>query len=265
MPKAAPNSPRILLWDIETSHMLAAVFGTRDQDISHGNILQDWYIICASWKFLGDKKTSAISVLDDEKRFKKDAHDDYVVVKKLHEVLQQADIIVAHNGDAFDLKKFNARAIKHNLPPLPRIQSVDTLKVARREFKFTSNRLDYIGHYLGFGGKMSTPPGMWLQALDGDEKAINAMVKYNKVDVELLEKVYEKLKPWMKNHPNVNQFNDGTKHEEGCPCCTSTEYKKNGTRNLKSGKFQMFVCSDCGSNFQRQMEKRETKLTFKPA
>ena len=179
--------PRILFWDIESSLMPVAVFQLAHNDwINPENILSDRYIICASWRWEGSKKVESVSVLDDPKRFKRDPHDDLHVVEVLHEVLSQADVLIAHNGDAFDKRYVDTRILYHGLEALPPIASVDTYKIAKTKFNFTSNKLDYIGQYLKLGKKLDTSHGLWLRVLSGDESAIREMVTYNKQDVILL-------------------------------------------------------------------------------
>jgi predicted RNA-binding Zn-ribbon protein involved in translation (DUF1610 family) len=253
---------KILIWDIETSPIIAPVWGLWQQDIYHDNILVDWYIICASFKWLGDMDVGWVSLLDSPKRFRKNHRDDYLIVKTLHKILSEADVLVAHNGDKFDLKKFNARAIIHGFPPLAPPVTVDTLKVARQHFKFDSNRLDYLGEFLGFGKKMNTPKGLWLRAIRAEElkyskikkvdkermiaeqvEAIETMVEYCNRDVELLEDVYIKLRPYMTNHPNVNILTE----KDNCPTCGSSEIIRRGFRFTRTGAKQRFRCSDCGT------------------
>lgn len=228
----------ILLWDIETAPMKVAAWGLFNQNITHEAILEDWYMICAAWQWYGSRKIETASVLDGE-----DHKDDLPIVEILHEVLSQADAIVAHNGDHFDLKKFNARAIYHGLDPLPMIPSVDTLKIARKHFKFSSNRLDYLGDYLGVGRKVVTPKGLWLDCLEGDEKAIRKMIAYNKGDITLLRDVYEKLRPYDRIHPNHNHYADG----HVCPNCGSAHLQSRGVYRTRITERRRYQCQDCGA------------------
>ena len=238
----ALRKPRIGIYDIETSLALMATFGLKVDYIPHDNIIQDWYIICGCWKTLGEKKIKSVSVMDDPKRFSKSKIDDYHVVKTLREMICSYDIIVHHNGDKFDIKKINARLIYHGLEPLPPILMVDTLKEARKIAAFTSNRLDYLGKFLGFGGKTHTSSGLWLRILSGCTKSIKEMVTYNKRDVDLLEKVYLKLLPHMKGHPNINKVGIG------CPKCGCNDVQMNGYRATRTGViYQRFKCKLCHS------------------
>jgi len=238
---------KILHWDIETAPMVVATWGLFNQNIGHDAILHDWWMICAAWRWHGTKKIETVSVLDDPERFAEDHTDDYEVTRRLHEVLSKADVLVGHNGDNFDLKKFNARAVYHGFDPLPPIATVDTLKVARKHFKISSNRLDYLGTFFGVGQKVSTPKGLWLRALDGDKKAIKTMVNYNKGDIRLLNDVYDKLLPWMDKHPNRNLFLDDEGLAMVCPKCGSHNLTKQGTRiSTRLGTRQQYKCGDCG-------------------
>lgn len=240
------SEPRILLYDIETAHNIIAKFDLREEYTNHQNILQERFITCAAWKWLGEKKTYAVSVLDDPKRFAKSVADDRHVVKTLHKVISEADCIVAHNGDKFDIRWIRGRALKHGLSPLAPTASIDTLKIARRVFYLNSNRLDYIGKYLGFGGKTSTPPGLWLEALRGSRKAIRTMVSYNKRDVELLEQVFLKLRPFVPDHIN-RQLYAG---DEKCPRCGSESIHARGWHASLTQKYRRFQCQSCKGWFR---------------
>jgi hypothetical protein len=236
---------KILKWDIETSPIICTTWGLYDQNINHDNILEDWKIICAAWQWEGEKKVHSAQW---NKTTNKEispilGFSDENVIIELHKIISQADVLVAQNGDSFDMKKFNARAIYYGLPPLPDKASVDTLKVARKVFKFSSNRLDYLGKYLGIGGKLDTPKGLWNDVIKGVPGSLENMVKYCKVDVIRLGEIYEKLRPYIKNHPNRNLFNEG-------PCCSncgSKNLKKQGFKINRTGKRQQYQCIDCAA------------------
>lgn len=240
--KKKSTKPKILYWDIENTHSIVATFPMWKANISYEAVLQEWYIICASWKWEGEKRIHSVSVLDNPRRFKKDVTDDYHVVKELHRVLSEADAVIAHNGDAFDMKKFNARAIFHGLPPLPSIVQIDTLKMAKSKFKFNFNKLDSLAHYLRVGSKLKTDLKLWLDCLHGKRRAIQDMVKYNKMDVEVLEKVYKKLAPYCPSKLNHNHFTQ----ERVCPTCGSTKLTVNRYRLTRVGKMVQLQCKDCG-------------------
>ncbi len=247
--------PRILFWDLETSHNVIAKFSLREEYVQHTSIIQERYIICGAWKWLGEKRVQAVSVLDDAKRYKKTPHDDRHVVETLHGVLSEADVIVAHNGDKFDTRWLNGRILAHGLDPLPAIRSVDTLKVSRRKFDLNSHRLDYLGKYLGLGGKTSTPAGLWLKVLQGDRKAVKTMVDYNKRDVELLEQVFLKLRPYIPDFQAYALFPKG----DNCPKCGSSKVNARGWHCSLTQVYRRMQCMDCkGWHRKRTSEKEHT-------
>jgi hypothetical protein len=241
------TQPKILFWDIETTHNVVAVFRLYGEDyISPSNLIQERYIVCAAWKWAGQKKVHSVATTDFKSLYKKNPHDDKLVVETLHEVLSEADIIVAHNGDKYDTKFFAGRALHHALPPLPPIVSVDTLKVARSRFLLNSNKLDYLGQYLGLGKKISTAPGLWLRVLQGDPAAVKEMVHYCKGDVTLLEDVFEELRPYVPKH--LVRLIEGS---TACPRCGGdSNIQSRGKQATTTQVYQRFQCLDCGGWFR---------------
>lgn len=232
---------KVILWDIEISHNLVAAFSLTHNDYIHpSNIIQEKYLICASWKELGKTKISSVSILDDPERFKKDPFDDYHVLEVLHKVLSEADVIIAHNGDNFDIKVTEARMLIQGFPPLPPIIKIDTLKEAKKRFRFNSNKLDYLGQILKVGEKLKTTPGLWLEVLKGNKSAIKEMVKYNKVDVSLLEKVFLKLRPY------IIGVSMTMGDEWACSRCGSDRLHSRGTYKTKHRTYQRYQCLECG-------------------
>lgn len=236
------SDSKIMLWDIETFPNIMARW-----DIWHqGNpdyILKERSIICISYKFINEKTVHTISIRDFKKAFNKDMFDDGPLLQKFVNVLKTHEprFLVAHNGDKFDLKIFNSRLIAHDFDSLQESQTVDTLKIAKRHFKFNSNRLDYLGKYLGVGRKIHTSKDMWLRCLDGEIDGFKEMEKYNKQDVLLLEDVYKKLAPYHYTHPAV--FVD--KADIVCHLCGSSNLRKQGYRYTRCYKYQSYFCKDC--------------------
>lgn len=232
---------KILLIDLETSPNIGAFF----ELYKEGNILwtdQYWYILCFAYKWLGEKETHCVA-LPDFKTWKKDKTSDEELVKKLWELFNQAEIIIAQNGNAFDFKKANARFIKWHLDPPSFYQKIDTLLIARKYFRFDSNKLDDLGDYLGIGRKIRTEKGLWKDCMNGDKKAWAMMEEYNKRDVILLEKVYYKLRAWDTSSPNMNLLIGGV---FCCPTCGSSNTEKRGFRYSKVNIYQQYFCKNCG-------------------
>ncbi len=236
-----------MLWDIETTQNLVAVFQLKHNDyINPENIIQERYIVCAAWKELHAKTVDAVSTLDDRKRFVRNPHDDHYVVEILHRVLSAADVIIAHNGDQYDIKFTKGRMLVQGLDPLPPIPSIDTLQTARNQFLLNANTLDYLGGILKVGRKRHTEKGLWLEVLKGNKAAIRQMVEYNKGDVELLERVFLKLQPYVANHINRHLFGG----EGECPRCGSNHVQSRGIHHALTQTYQRFQCQKCGGWFR---------------
>ncbi len=191
-----------------------------------------------SWKELGSKKTHAIS-----RRHFKDKTD-ASIVKELYKILTSADILISHNGDKFDVKKATAKFIVHGLDPIGKLKNVDTLKMARKHFAFTSNRLDALGEALGLGRKVSTGGiELWFKCMAGDKKAWAKMEKYNKQDVDLLEKVYLKLRSWApEQHPHVGNI---IGKPDACPVCGDSRLRSCGILRTKTRAYIKYRCANC--------------------
>lgn len=243
------HTAKMLVWDVETSSLDIL---HRQYDLTVNTkrfrpdeIVRDWTMLGAAWKLIGEDKVSCISVSS------KNPLDDYMVVKTTYEALEQADILIGHNSKAFDLKKFNARAIFHGFNPLPQKQQIDTLTEARKYFKFTSNKLSYLANYLGIDSKDESPD--WNKILDGDIEQLAYMREYNKKDVIVTEQLYFKLSSWMHTHPDVSVYSP-VKDIEGkkllsCKTCNSINYIKYGYRYNRTTKTARYQCLDCRSVF----------------
>lgn len=231
------NHPRILLIDIETAPSLGYYFDLWKEGNIVGNV-KSWYILSFAWQWAGEKKIDCRGIVDYP-RYKKNKEDDFALVHDIHTLLSQADIVVAHNGDRFDIRKINARFLKHGFPPPAPYKTVDTLKVARKYFAMDSNRLNDVAQYLGVGSKLPhTGFKLWEDCMRGDKKAWDLMKRYNKQDVVLLHDVYMTLRTWMTNHPNVNIF---TGKNPACPNCGGAVQKR-GFNITKTGRTQRYQC-----------------------
>lgn len=209
------------------------------------------YMLSFSYKMLGDNKVHCYC-LPDFPGYKKNKQDDSKLLEQLWRMMDESDIIVAHNGDKFDIKKTNARFIINGMGPPSPCKSIDTLKIARASFGFDSNKLNDLAKYLNIGGKIPhTGMHLWLGCMNGDPASWKVMRKYNKHDVELLEQVYLKLRPWAKNHPNLNSYS----HSIACPTCQSLNTQRRGLDKTLKRTYQRIHCQDCGAWFRGEMIK----------
>lgn len=242
------SKPKIVLLDIENSHNIVAAFQLFSKmPIPHSAILQERFIICAAWKYLGEKKVHSISPLSKKNPYRADIRNDWYVTNELMKVLADADIIIAHNGDKHDIPIIRGRAVYHKMKPCPPLQTIDTLKLARKYFNLNSKRLDYLGKYFGLGGKLHVGQDLWIDILLGRKPAIKDMVKYNIQDVALLEAVYERLSPFLGGQPNTSLISE---KPDSCPsptCQMVGTMQKRGYSYTRSSRKQRYVCTSCGS------------------
>lgn len=251
---------KILLFDIETAPNVAYVWGRWEQNVIEFE--REWYMLCFSAKWLGEKKIISYS-LPDFSTYKKDPYDDTELVGELWELLNQAEVVCSHNGDKFDIKKTNTRLIEDGFSAPKPYQTIDTLKIARKHFGFSSNKLDDLAQRLKLGKKVETGGfRLWKGCMSGDMKSWHKMVHYNQKDVALLEKVYLKLRPWMKGHPNYNVYNDTLAR---CPQCGSKDLQKQGWKYSQIGKRQQFRCKKCKSWSSGRINLLESPVIVKSA
>lgn len=237
--KKASNELKRLFFDIETSFNIVASWNVGYKlNLSHDTILKERAIICICYKWANESKVHYLTW---------DKGDDKKMLHEFMKILNSADEIIGHNGDAFDLKWIRTRAIQHGIDAFPDYQTIDTLKLSRRGFRFNSNKLDYIGQFLGVGKKMKTGGfDLWKDIiLRNDKSAMDRMVKYCQQDVKLLELVFNKLNPYVKHKTHA-----GLMMGEGkcsCPECGSTKYTISKRRITATGiKKVQLQCKDCG-------------------
>lgn len=248
---------RILLLDTENAPNYAVTWGIHEQRLRYADIEQEWFFLSAQWQFMDENKVSYVSILNDVKRFIKDHTNDYIVVKKIHDLLQSCDVVVGHNIKRHDLAKFEAKMIEHDLPPIDMPYIVDTLTWARK-FGFTSRKLGDLCSKLGLVSKLDHEPGIFKLAGRGDVKSIRKIVRYGIGDIPTLKALYLRLRPYIKNHPNHNKF----KNYPCCPSCGSVKFHKRGTN--RDGTLQTYACSaiDCRARFQ-DTSKKKIPIRFK--
>lgn len=240
---------KILLIDIENAPMNVWTWGLFKQNIGINQVNEPSYLLSWSAKWLHEDEILWDALPEHKRSYKRNKKDDKDITKSIHKLIAEADVIIGHNGDRFDLAKLNAAFIKHDLGPLPPHKTVDTLKTARQYFKFDSNRLDFLGTFLGVGNKIEHEGfPLWDKCMKGEPDAWERMVEYNMEDVRLLERIYLKLRPYIKNHPNLATFE--TSDDMHCPNCASTDINRRGFYHTNVSKFQRYKCNDCRTNFR---------------
>ena len=225
---------RILHLDIECSPATAHIWGTFKVTIPIQQIIEPARILCFTAKWHGQKKMLSYSEWE---------HGRVPMLQALHDLLDEAEVIVTYNGKRFDIPWIKGELILEGfLPPSP-FKQIDLYQVIKANSRFLSNKLGYVSDRL-LGDTKLTHTGfqLWKDVLAGDKKAQKLMVKYCEQDVKLLEPLYEKLRPWVYQHPNLAiESGDHT-----CPKCSSANLVRRGYTYTQASKFQRYRCSDCG-------------------
>lgn len=235
------GNERILIFDVETFPLIVYTWGLFKQNIGINQIIEDTAIITWSAKWLGENNVLKGVLTPDEAIMR----DDKRIVKDLWNLIDEADILVAHYGDKFDIPVIKGRFLKHNLGLPTPYRSVDTKKVASKEFKLPSYKLDAIATYLGCANKIKTDFDLWKDCSNGDEEALEKMSTYNDQDILTLEEVYLKLREYDSRHPSISVLNNTNK--PSCRVCGSTKLDPHGYKYTNSSKFQVYKCKNCGS------------------
>jgi len=233
---------KILVFDIETAPIKAYVWSMWKQNIGTHQFIEDWFMLTwsAKWLFsdevLSDKLTPDEALMEDDKR----------ITKSIWNLIDEADLVIAHNGNKFDIPKLNTRFLIHGLNNPRPYQAIDTLAHARRHLRVTSNRLDYLGEYLGLGRKKDTGGfKLWAGCMNGDQESLTNMQLYCDQDVLLLEAVYLKLRPFIKPHPNVGLLIGD--NLERCPTCASVDLEPYGEYVTYTNIYEACRCKSCGA------------------
>lgn len=230
------NKPlKVLIYDIETSPNIGWFWKSGfKQQIGTNQIIKERAIICVSYRWKGEE--TVYSLTWDKNQC------DKFLIQQFIQVLNEADLICAHNGDNFDIKWLRTRALIHGLHKtmLPNYKQFDTLKVAKSKLYLNSNRLDYISKILGFEGKIQTTPDLWNKVVIlNDREALKEMVKYCDEDVRQLEKVYNELQYLDNPKYHVGVQNGETKQTSPITGTYNIEHVKTVTTNSGTKKHIM--------------------------
>lgn len=250
---------KTLIFDIETAPLSAYIWGTGKQHVNVGQVFEESFVISWSAKWLYDSNVMFSVVSSDEAL----ARDDSRVLSGIWNLLDEADILIGHNIQNFDIPKLNTRFLYNGFDAPSRSKTIDTYTVASSQFKFTSNKLDYICKYLGLPHKVETGGlQLWIDCLHGNENSLNKMVTYNQNDVLINEEVYVKLRPFIRNHPNVNIYEP---NDSCCPSCGFNGLSSNGLYYTNVAAYQSFRCENCGSlsrSRKNKFDKNRLKKTI---
>lgn len=226
---------KILFLDLETSPITAHTWGLWDQNISLAQIISSTEVICFGARWYGSSRVVFKSVFH---------HGKEEMLKEIHKLMDEADVVVGWNSASFDSKHLKRELLEAGmLPPSP-YKDLDLMRVVKSQFKFPSNKLDYVATTLGVGSKVKHSGfDLWIGCMANNRKSWEEMKAYQIQDVNLLVDLYERLKPWIPNHPSAPLHKGKS---DGCVVCGSTNLQKRGLSHTATSTYQRYQCQDCG-------------------
>lgn len=230
---------KVLGLDIETAPNTAHVWGLFKQNIGTNQLLDTGRVMCFSARWLGTKSRPV---------FRSEYHHGHrATITAAHELLDQADAVLTYNGERFDQPTLNREFIKAKLAPPAPYHSIDLYKVAKRRFRFVSNKMDHLAKELGLTRKVSNRGhDLWIDCMAGKAAAWREMREYNLGDIVTLEELYVEMLPWIDTHPNMALYNAGLA-KPACPNCGGYHLQSRGLQRTKTQAYHRFQCTDCGS------------------
>lgn len=244
---------RLLIIDIETMANLSWTWDVWQQNIAPSQIVQHKRTISWAGKWLGQK-----SVL-----FRSEYHHSREkMVEDAHEILNTADGVIGYNSKRFDNKHLNTEfTVEGYTPPAP-FAHIDLMDTIKREFMFGSNKLESVASRMGIGHKQEHEGfALWVKTAAhdphihafypeiSDEDVADAwarMKRYNVQDVKLTEQLYQKILPWITNHPSYAAFSRS--EVPMCPNCgaEAPELRQAGWHYARTRRYVRYHCSRCG-------------------
>lgn len=230
--KAKRSGPRVLIYDIETAPLLGYCWSLWDNNIGLNQIHSDWHVLSWAAKFLGED-----DVYYQDQRNAVNVEDDKEILQGIWKLLDECDFVITQNGKKFDQKKLNARFVIHGMKPPSAYRHIDVLQIAKSQFGFTSNKLQYMTDtlctkYKKSGHAKFSGFELWSECLKGNLEAFCEMEDYNILDILSLEELYLIISPWDAKLPNFDVYDDEPSSNE--------EWVKEGFVYSNLGKYDRY-------------------------
>lgn len=235
-----PSGMRVLTLDIETSPMEAFVWHLYGDFVSLDKLRVPQRML--AWAAKWEDEDVVYTAHEG-------SHDRFDMVAAIYDLVNEADAIVHYNGTAYDMKHLNREFCELGFSPPEPYKNIDLLQIVKRQFKFPSNKLEYVARALLNEGKADTGGfDLWVRCLEGDPEAWKIMEDYNVKDVLLTERLYHRIQGWIPAHPNRALWVED-QSTPICPNCGSTSVIKKGIeRPARVNAYQRYKCNECGAN-----------------
>lgn len=258
---SVPQGPRVLLFDIETSPAISYHWGRWKINVGVSQVIERPYVITWAAKWLGSPEIVSDMLPFYMEEFKENPRCDKKIVETLWHLLNEADIVIGHFVKRFDVPQMNARFVIHGFAPPSPYKMICTKDMASKNFKFEGNSLAELADHLGVGNKIKTDFDTWKNCIQdyGTVDGWNTMLEYNEMDVEVLERVYLRLRAYDTKHPNVSLYYEGS--EKRCTVCGSTNLTElDSNVYTQVSEFISYRC-ECGHvNRARQNQRSKEQM-----
>jgi hypothetical protein len=223
---------KVLILDIEWKPTKAYVWGPFKQYVNDPQIIEFGGLLCIGAKWLGERHTYLYSEWE---------HGHKEMIELAYEMMNEADVIIGFNSDRFDIPKLLGEGLLHGIPPVAPTTSIDLYK-AIKKFGYFRSSLGHVAPFLGIGRKMEHEGfALWTKVINGDERAQKRMGRYCTQDVRLTERLYLKIRPYIRNHPHL-----GKAGHDQCPACGGNHSHSRGTIRTRVFKKQRLQCQTVG-------------------
>lgn len=249
---------RILLFDCESFPNEGWTWGTWDQKVIE--VIKARMICSIAWQWYPNREKNVIA-LPDFPGYDPKVRNNRALISTFNRELQKADIAVGHNIEDFDNPMVNTDILKNDLKAPPPYRLIDTLKILRKKFRLNSNKLNDACQELKIGAKVKHPGfDLWKGCMTGDKKSWALMKKYNMADVDpLLRGLYEKVRPWIPNHPNLSVDSS----RPVCPSCGHPVLKAWSWVYTQARSYQRMFCLGCHS-WCKKIPMKKGRFVYRP-
>ncbi|MEM5852865.1 MAG: ribonuclease H-like domain-containing protein [Candidatus Aenigmatarchaeota archaeon] len=138
-----------------------------------------------------------------EVKFVEDEADEKEVLAWLKEELKGCEMVITWYGSKFDIPFILSRAVVNglDLSELSKIPSLDLCEFFRKNFLFSKNSLSEIAKILNIP-KNNEISGkdvlkLYMKSTRGDEKSKKMIIEHCLNDLEVMEKIFEKISPYL--------------------------------------------------------------------
>lgn len=189
------RTKKVVMIDIETSLIDARVFRTGLQQVNAHQLTSAGRILTVAGGSMYDLMTKGIKGVWGHSNhhfpttFKNDPLDDTGVLKKVWKILDDCEVMVAHNA-RFDKDWLLGRFAQKGWPLPSPFETICTYQ-SLHGLRMDSKKLNELSKTLVGTKKISTDFGLWMRCSDGDVSAFKEMMTYNIGDIyETLYQVY---------------------------------------------------------------------------